>query len=139
MERYDGKTKRDDYIKYGCIAVGIFLILGVLIWFTGFMKQRRQIQYDYSVVIASEEAFNAEMIEDLQSVIGNIVGDQNGDDKVNISVEVLRLTDVTSAKQADREADEAYGDAMMAGGKAPSTRQSFLVYPGMKISPVCCY
>lgn len=55
MERYDGKTKRDDYIKYGLITLGVLVVLGLLIWFTGFMKARRQSNPDFTVVVASEE------------------------------------------------------------------------------------
>ena len=37
MERYDGKTKRDDYIKYGLITLAVLIVLGGLIWLTHFM------------------------------------------------------------------------------------------------------
>ncbi len=47
MERYDGKTRRDDYIKYGLITLGVLVVLGLLIWFTGFMKARRQSNPDF--------------------------------------------------------------------------------------------
>lgn len=125
MERYDGKTKRDDYIKYGLIAFGVLVVLGLLIWFTGFLKQRRQVSYDYTVVIASEEAFNSAMVQDLESVFGDIVGDRNGDGKVNISVETLRLTDFGSAKLYDREAEENYGEAVLAGDESAVNEAKF--------------
>lgn len=89
MERYDGKTRRDDYIKYGLITLGVLVVLGLLIWFTGFMKARRQSNPDFTVVVASEEAFNQAMVDDLESVFSGIVGDQNGDGKTSIHIEVL--------------------------------------------------
>lgn len=125
MERYDGKTKRDDYIKYGLITLGVLVVLGLLIWFTGFMKARRQSNPDFTVVVASEEAFNQAMVDDLESVFSGIVGDRNGDGKISIHIEVLRLTDFGSAKQADREAEENYADAVMAGDESAVNEAKF--------------
>lgn len=39
MERYDGKTKRDDYIKYGLIAAGVLLLILGYALLTGYLKR----------------------------------------------------------------------------------------------------
>lgn len=103
MERYDGKTKRDDYIKYGLITLAVLIVLGGLIWLTHFMKGLRQSNPDYTIVIGSEEAFNEAMLTDLEFAFQEVVGDRNGDNKVVVDIEVLRLTDYSQAKLDDME------------------------------------
>ncbi len=106
MERYDGKTRRNDYIKYTLIGVGVAVVVIGLCLLTHFLKKANQKDPDYTVVIGSEEAFNNAMVEQLEDVLAGLVGDRNGDGDEIVDVEVLRLTDYAAAKQADLDAEE---------------------------------
>ena len=103
MERYDGKTKRHDHIKYALITFGVIVIVAALILSTHFMKKQRQSNPDFRVVIGSEEAFSEAMLTDLEFAFREVVGDRNGDNKVVVEIEVLRLTDYGQAKIDDME------------------------------------
>ena len=56
MERYDGKTKRDDYIKYGLIAAGVIMVLAIIFTANHLVRKRYHKEPDYKVVLVSEEA-----------------------------------------------------------------------------------
>lgn len=93
MERYDGKTRRDDYIKYGLIALAAVLVITGICLLQHFLKKAYQKEPDYTVVIGSEEAFNSAMMEQLESLFASLVGDRNGDGRELVKVQVLRLVD----------------------------------------------
>ncbi len=125
MERYDGKTKRDDYIKYGLITLAVVVVLGGLIWLTHFMKGLRQTNPDYTIVIGSEEAFSESMLTDLEFAFREVIGDRNGDDKVVVDIEVLRLTDYGQAVLDDAQAQEDYANAVLAGDSTAENEAKF--------------
>lgn len=103
MERYDGKTRKDDYIKYGLIGAAVLIVCVGLTLLTGHLKKANQKEPDYTVVIVSEEAFNETMQEELQSMFASIIGDRNEDGKTMIDLEVLRITDYSQAKLDEHE------------------------------------
>lgn len=121
MERYDGKTKKDDYIKYGLIAAAVILVVVGLSLLTRHLKKTYQKEPDYTVVIGSEEAFGETVQEDLERMLAALVGDLNGDGEALVELKVLRLTDYAQAKLDQEAAEEAYFDALEAGAEASMT------------------
>jgi hypothetical protein len=95
MERYDGKTRRDDYIKYGLITAAVIILVVGLIALTHFLKQRSQTEPDYKLVIGCSESLSKDVLDDLENAIGNVVGDVNGDEKVYIEIQSLQLVDAS--------------------------------------------
>lgn len=124
MERYDGKTRKDDYIKYAFITMGVLLVVAGLCILSHFLKKANQKEPDLTVVIGSEEAFNNAMLQQLESVLESLAEDRNGDGVVTVQVEALRLTDYGAAKQAEREAMEEYQLAQQMGSGA-TLRENF--------------
>lgn len=98
MERYDGKTRRQDYIIYGLITFGVVLVIVGLSVLCHFLKKANQKTPDYRVVIGSEEAFNEAMEEQLEALLADLVGDRNGDGAALVEVEPLRLVDYRYAQ-----------------------------------------
>ena len=98
MERYDGKTKRDDYIKYGLIGLAVVIVIVGLCLVSHFVKKATRKEPDYTVVIGSEEAFNEAMLDQLEQQFAALVGDRNGDGESIVTVEALRLTDYSQAQ-----------------------------------------
>lgn len=124
MERYDGKTKRDDYIKYGLIAAGVLLLILGYVLLTGYLKRTYQKEPDYRVVLCSEEAFGEQVTKDLQNMLQKLVGDRNGDGTELVELKVLRVTDYGQAKMDAELAMEEYMDAQAQGVEA-SLRENF--------------
>lgn len=118
MERYDGKTRKDDYIKYGLIAAAVLVLVIGLSLTTRYLKKVNQKEPDYTVVIASEEAFNEAMQQQLQDVLEDLVGDRNGDGTELVRLELLRLTDHAAARTDAALQQEAYLEAMEHGAEA---------------------
>lgn len=86
MERYDGKTRKDDIRKYLLIgAVVIILLVG---WFLllHFFGAQDDPEPDYRVVYAGDAALDSETEAYLEEYIGDVVGDRNGDGKKTVEV-----------------------------------------------------
>lgn len=123
MERYDGKTKRDDYIKYGLIGLGIAAVIVGLCLVSHFVRKATRKEPDYTVVIASEEAFNEAMVVQLEQQFSALVGDRNGDGEAIAKVEALRLTDYAQAKLDAALARETYNEELALGISASLEEQ----------------
>ena len=95
MERYDGKTRKDDIKKYTLIGLAALVVIVGLILLTSYLKKKNTVEPDYRVVIACSESLSQDVVEELENVIGGIVGDTNGDGKVRIDVQALKLVDVS--------------------------------------------
>ena len=95
MERYDGKTRKDDIKKYTLIGAAVLVVFIGLMLLTGYLKKQNTVEPDYRAVIACSESLSRDVVEDLETVIGGIVGDANGDGKVNIDIQALKLVDVS--------------------------------------------
>lgn len=116
MERYDGKTRKDDYIKYGMIALAAVLVCAVIFGLNHYLRKKYHTVPDYQVVLVSEEAFDEERTAKLETMLGALVGDRNGDGRTTVSAEVLRITDEAAAQKLDSDANEAYLLAVEAAG-----------------------
>lgn len=93
MERYDGKTRKDDYVKYAMIGIGAVIVIIVLVVLTNILKQRNQVEPDYKLVFACSESLSQDVLDDIETAVGNVVGDVNGDGKVFVEIQDLRLVD----------------------------------------------
>ena len=93
MERYDGKSRKDDYVKYALIGIGAVIVIIVLVVLTNILKQRNQVEPDYKLVFACSESLSQDVLDDIETAVGNVVGDFNGDGKVFIEIQDLRLFD----------------------------------------------
>ena len=133
MERYDGKTKRDDYIKYGLITAGVILILAIIFTANHLVRKRYHKEPDYKVVLVSEEAFDAERVEALEAMLGRIVGDLNGDGVSMVTVDALRITDEAYARQIDSDAAESYWAAFEAGAFSEDVEPPAQKYSGLTV------
>ena len=95
MERYDGKTRKDDIKKYTLIGLGVLLVIVGISLLTGFLKQKNTVGPDYQVVVACSESLSQDVVEGLENAIGGVVGDCNGDGTVSVTVQALRLVDLS--------------------------------------------
>ena len=95
MERYDGKTRKDDIKKYTLIGLGVLIVVVGISLLTGFLKRKNTMEPDYRVVVACSESLSQDVVDDLENVIGGVVGDRNGDGTVSVTVQALRLVDVS--------------------------------------------
>ena len=118
MERYDGKNRKDDYIKYALIGLAALVVIVGLSLTTRYLKKANQKEPDYTVVVASEEAFNDAMEQQLQDVLENLVGDRNGDGVELVELEFLRMTDAAAARWDAELQKEAYLEALERGEEA---------------------
>lgn len=95
MERYDGKTKRDDIKKYILIGLGVLIVIVGISLLTGFLRRKNTVEPDYQVVVACSENLSQDVVEGLENAIGGVVGDRNGDGTVSVTVQALRLVDLS--------------------------------------------
>ena len=95
MERYDGKTRKDDIKKYTLIGLGVLIVVVGSSLLTGYLKRKNTVEPDYQVVVACSESLSQDVVDDLENVIGGVVGDCNGDGTVSVTVQTLRLVDVS--------------------------------------------
>lgn len=95
MERYDGKTRKDDIKKYTLIGLAVLVVILGLILLTSYLKKQNTVEPDYRAVIACSESLSRDVVEELENVIGGIAGDANGDGKVSIDIQALKLVDVS--------------------------------------------
>lgn len=95
MERYDGKTRKDDIKKYTLIGLGILVLIVGITLLTRFLKQKNTVEPDYQVVVACSETLNQSVVENLERAIGGVTGDLNGDGTVSVVVQSLRLVDLS--------------------------------------------
>ena len=82
MERYDGKTRKDDYIKYGCIGGAVVLVFVLLQVGMHFVKKANA--SDYTVAYVSSVGLNDAARKDIQEAVAEVVGDKNGNGKVKV-------------------------------------------------------
>lgn len=83
QERYDGKTRNDDLRKW--LIIGGGLIVAVIV-IALLMSVYGGEEYDLGVFIFSDVVIGDEMTATLESAVGGIIGDINGDGKVKILI-----------------------------------------------------
>lgn len=93
MERYDGKTRRDDIKKYMLIGLAVLIVIVGITLLTGYLKRKNTVEPDYKIVVACSEALGQDVVEALENAVGGVTGDLNGDGTVSVVVQALRLVD----------------------------------------------
>ena len=82
MERYDGKTRKDDFVKYGCIGGAVVLVFVLLQVGMHFLKKANA--NDYTVAYVSDVALNDAARQDIQEAVATVVGDKDGNGKIKV-------------------------------------------------------
>lgn len=90
MERYDGKTKRDDYIKYALIAAGIIVIIVLYKFITWGIYTISHPSPDITVVVACELALDFDIQNSLEESLEVALPDIDGNGKTVVEVLTLR-------------------------------------------------
>ena len=88
MERYDGKTRKDDIKKWLMIGIPAALVLIGLIVGTNILKKANA--PDYTVVTLCDPALNEAVKEDIRAAASEVIGDRNGNGSVKIAIKELR-------------------------------------------------
>ena len=91
MERYDGKTKKDDYIKYALIAAGIVALIVLYKLVTWGIQKASHPTPDMTVVIACEAAVDFDAEDTLEANLSTCVPDIDGNGKSVVDVLPLHL------------------------------------------------
>lgn len=93
MERYDGKTKKDDYIKYVLIAAGIVvLIIGYKLITRAIYKTAHPTP-DMTVIVACENAVDFDAEDSLEAALSEHIPDLDGNGKTVVDVKALKLAE----------------------------------------------
>ena len=88
MERYDGKTRKHDMIKYGGIAVlAILLFVGLQI---GLHILKRSTRADYSIVYACNAELTEAAAQEIKSAAAEVIGDRDGNGSIVINIKEVR-------------------------------------------------
>ena len=87
MERYDGKTRKDDIKKWGLISIPIVLVL--ICFFTGIHVLKKANAPDYTVVTLCDPPLTEAAMEDIRAA-ASVLGDLDGNNRVNIAIKELR-------------------------------------------------
>lgn len=93
MERYDGKTRKDDTKKYILIGMTVLIVVLGLHFLTRTLKKNNTVEPDYVVAIGCSDSIGETVAEEFKNVIGGIVGDLNGDGKTIIEIDAYKLVD----------------------------------------------
>lgn len=86
-ERYDGKTRKDDIRKWTLIISAVVIVFIAIQIGLHFLK--KQTAPDYTVVDLCYGTIREETQEHIKRVVGEVVGDKNGNGNVNVSVKSL--------------------------------------------------
>ncbi len=86
-ERYDGKTRKDDIRKYTIIA--IIVAAAVIACGIGIFLFHRATAPDYTFIDANYGDIPEETLENIENVIGEVVGDKNNNGKVKVNAKVV--------------------------------------------------
>lgn len=93
MERYDGKSQKDDYIKYALIAAGVVALIIVYKMITWGIHKVSHPEPDMTVIVACETAMDFDAEETLESDLSACIPDINGDGKSIVDVVALHLVE----------------------------------------------
>lgn len=85
MERYDGKTRKDDIKKYTLIGLAVVVVLVGFFLLQHFFGTKDP-DPDYTVLYAGDYSLSDSASEYMAEYIGEIVGDLNGDGTVLVDV-----------------------------------------------------
>ena len=93
MERYDGKTKKDDYIKYALIGGGILLLIVLYKVVTWGIYRFCHPTPDMTVVIACEHTVDIQDEKSLEKALAACIPDLDGNGKTVVEVVALRMVE----------------------------------------------
>lgn len=105
MERYDGKSKKDDYRKYALIAAGVVLVIILYHVITWAVRKASHPTPDMTVVVACDNAVDFEIKNSMEETLAAYIPDLDGNGK-NV-VEVLGLKTVENDAITAAEVDLA--------------------------------
>lgn len=89
-ERYDGRTKKDDYKKYILIGASVILIIIIIkITFTIFTS--KEPKADLNVLFAFNGALTSESKDLFSSALSSAVGYINGDGRTVVNIEYQKF------------------------------------------------
>ena len=91
MERYDGKTKKDDYKKYALIALGVVAVIVLYVALTRVIKKVSHPTPDVSVVVACTKVVDFQMEDGMEAYLKPLVKDLDGNGKAVADVVPLYL------------------------------------------------
>ena len=92
MERYDGKTRKDDIKKYILIGLGIVLLIVLYNATVYLVKRVSHPTPDITVVIASTKILDYVMADEAEAFLAPLVGDLDGNGKAVVEVIPLNMT-----------------------------------------------
>lgn len=100
MERYDGKTKKDDYKKYALIALGVVAVIIVINVITYVVKKVSHPTPDVSVVVACAKVVDFQVQDEMELYLKPLVGDLDGNGREVAAVVPLRVVENEAMAQA---------------------------------------
>lgn len=83
MERYDGKTRKDDIKKWTLIAIPIVVV--ILACFIGMHLLKKANAPDYTIVTLCNGSINEEAKASIEEAAAQVVGDKDGNGKIKIA------------------------------------------------------
>lgn len=86
MERYDGKTKKDDYKKYALIAAGIILVIVLYKVITSVTYALSHPTPDITVVVGCEAVIDFQMEDEMELYLKEFATDLDGNGKVVVDL-----------------------------------------------------
>ncbi len=113
MERYDGKTRKDDIKKYVIIGIGVVVLIILYNLLTYGIRRLSHPTPDMSVVIGSTKILDDQMTEDAERLLAPLVGNLDGNGREVVDVVPLNLWR-DSAVGMDTDAEKL--DDYMANG-----------------------
>lgn len=93
MERYDGKTRKDDYRKYALIALGVLVLVVLYHLVTWGIQKLSHPTPDITVIFGSELALDFDQEDTLESDLSPYVPDLDGNGKSVVDVVALHLVE----------------------------------------------
>lgn len=100
MERYDGKTKKDDYKKYALIALGVVAVIIVINVITYVVRKVSHPTPDMSIVVACAKVVDFQMQDEMELYLKPLVGDLDGNGREVAEVVPLRMVENEAMAQA---------------------------------------
>lgn len=92
QERYDGKTKKDDYKRYALIALAALVVIGLFSVGKHFLDKRFK-TYDLEVMFISKGIPKELEQEKLKSFFEEVVGDADGNGRALVKVRYVNAVD----------------------------------------------
>lgn len=100
MERYDGKTKKDDYKKYALIALGVAAVIVLYNVVTKLIYKVSHPTPDVKVAVACEKVVDFQMQDGIEAYLSPLVGDLDGNGREVAAVVPLHTVENEAIAQA---------------------------------------